>query len=287
MSASPTRTASAPSWIRRITSSGTPHARFGDAQHVIRDRLTHPSECREVGGQRSQVAVVDADARRAGGDGHPRLIDVVDLHDRSRAAARHTRKAPVERFSVKHCHDQEHPVGTGDTRLGNLHRVEREILAQQGDVDDRANLGEVVERASEPWSVGEHRYGGDSTRGVIRSRARPDRSRAGAGRRSVSAASSRRSRCRRAAPPRCRARAASTRLLPRARPPRSEAVRPRRASLSAMAWSAPPAGLMRRPRRQRPRCRGSCEAARVLTGCPPTPGETARLRWERSDDAWP
>jgi len=111
--------------------------------------VTHSSEGREVGVSvcrlRLLMPMQSAPRRRP-----LRLIDVVDLDDPLRAAARHARKALIERIGVKHRNDQEHPVSTGHARLGDLHRVEREVPAQQGDIDGRANLCEIVERASEP-----------------------------------------------------------------------------------------------------------------------------------------
>ena len=135
MSTSPTSTASAPSSHQARHVVRAAHPRFSDADHVVGDRLAHPSEGGEIGGERLQVAVVDADARLRRRRRHSRLVDVVDLDDCLRAAARHPREALIERIGVEHRHDQEHPVRTGHARLRDLHGVEREVLAQQRDID--------------------------------------------------------------------------------------------------------------------------------------------------------
>ena len=117
-----------------------------------------------------QVAVVDADARRARGDGDACLLDVVHFDDGVRAAARRPREASVERVHVEDRDDEQHPVGTRNARLGDLHGIDREVLAQQGDIDCRPDSGEVVERAAEVGSVGQHGDGRGT--GVRRSRCR-------------------------------------------------------------------------------------------------------------------
>ena len=131
---------------------GAANAGLRDADDPVRDRLTHPREGREICRQRAQVAVVDADARRSRGHGDPRLVGIVDLDDRLRFAAHDTRETEIERVSVEQRDDQQHPVGTGHASFRDLHRVDGEVLAQQGDVE--LPRGSAARSSSDPPKSG-------------------------------------------------------------------------------------------------------------------------------------
>ena len=150
-----------------------------------------------------------------------------------RAAAGDTCKALIERAGVEHRDDQQHPVGTGDARLGDLHRVEGEVLAQQGDVHRSANLREVLERTPNPGpsvsteiaATPHAAYSLPNASGSSSGRSTPPLGE----RRFISAMTFPRGASRR-----CSARVASTRPWPRVRPRRTAVDRP--PCVSAERW---------------------------------------------------
>ena len=63
---------------------------------------------------------------------------------------------PAELCVVETLGDQQHGVGPGDSRLQDLVGIEDEILAQQRQIDGRADLAQIVETALEMRPVGQH-----------------------------------------------------------------------------------------------------------------------------------
>ena len=99
----------------------------------------------------AQVAVVDADQRRAERQRAAHLGFVVNLDQRVHAETARLddhRRAP--RVVEQRQHDQ-HRIGSGDPRLGHLARVDEEVLGQDRAVEFAARRGEIVERAAEKW----------------------------------------------------------------------------------------------------------------------------------------
>ena len=130
--------------------------------------------------ERLEVAVVDADHRRAEPQGAIELAPRCAPRRGWRArrpwprASRSRRSAPLERG-----HDQQHRVGAGGARLPELVLVDDELLAEHGDGDGRPHGDQIVEAALEVLRVGEHRDRGRARRPRRSAPGRPDRDRRG------------------------------------------------------------------------------------------------------------
>ncbi len=59
--------------------------------------------------------------------------------------------------------EQQHRVGTGRPDLGELPRVDDELLGQHGDGDRGADPPQIVDRAAEPVRLAQHRDGRRAT----------------------------------------------------------------------------------------------------------------------------
>ena len=62
--------------------------------------------------------------------------------------------------------DEQGGVGTRRPGLDELHRIDREVLAEDGQVDRGARRAQVVEVATEVGPIGEHRQAGGPAGGV-------------------------------------------------------------------------------------------------------------------------
>ena len=129
---------------------------LGDGDPVGRDVLAEANRAVRVHRQRSQVATVDGDQARAGGERRVELPFRVDLHERLQPeiprAPDQVRQAPrrMER------RDEEHEVGTRRAQDWELAGIDHELLGQDGHGDRGAHRGQVRDRAPEPVRLAQH-----------------------------------------------------------------------------------------------------------------------------------
>ena len=132
------------------------HPGFGDQQNVGRHQGREPFGHREIGGQRLQIAVVDADDRRPERQCARQFGLVMHFDDRVHRQpprfGHHRRSLAV----AKHRHHHQHRVGACRPRFGHLGGVDDEILGEDRPVEALPHLPQVAQRTTEILAVGEH-----------------------------------------------------------------------------------------------------------------------------------
>ena len=174
-SASPTRTARAPSPTKRLTSAGpkmplsatlTRSSGMSGASRpkvsswissVFRLRALTPISC-------------GAEGDRALGLG---LVVHLDQHGQAELAGLVVQ--PAQGVVVERGDDEQRQVGAGGAGLDQLVAGDDEVLAQHRDVDGGADGAQVVEAAAEAALLGEHADRGGTAGGVLPRRGRPGR----------------------------------------------------------------------------------------------------------------
>ncbi len=149
-----------PTRASRARSAGSEDAAFADHQPVAGDQRRQRLAGRQRGLERPQVAVVDADHRRAKFQGAIEFAAVMDFDQhvhavRDRGVLDIAGGAVVERG-----HDDQDAVGAMGARLDHLIGVEHEILAQHRQCGRRARRHHEIEMALERRRVGQHRETG-------------------------------------------------------------------------------------------------------------------------------
>ena len=138
-------------------------SRFGDAHGVPADGAGKFPRARNVGAQRAQIAVVDADDARAEPIRAAHAVRRVCFGEHAHVhRARRAGKAQI-RFVVEHGKHQQHRVGAEAAREKNLILVDDEFLAQHGLRELGAHEREVFVSALKEFFVAEH---GDGVRAL-------------------------------------------------------------------------------------------------------------------------
>ena len=150
ISSSPTSAASKPSarQRRRIAASRTPDSAIDDP--VGGDALAQPGGELGVDRERPQVAVVDADEPRVGGEGGVQLARVVRLDERLEAEVEGGADEAGETARRVEGREQQDGVRAGGPQHGQLPRVHDELLGQDRQGRRGAGRAQVVDRAAEP-----------------------------------------------------------------------------------------------------------------------------------------
>ena len=110
----------------------------------------------EVDAEIAQVAVVDADQRRAERQRAAHLGLVMDLDQRVHAEPPRLGDHRSRRIVVEQREHDQHRVGARDPRLGDLAQVDEEVLGEDRPVELAARGREIVERAAEIGAVAQH-----------------------------------------------------------------------------------------------------------------------------------
>src|SRR5580765_4512589 len=146
---------------------GGEEAALADHDRTGRDQREELERRGDVGLKGGEIAVVDPD------DAAPdreRLIELgggVAFDQRREPEAFRRGEQLGESRRLENRDDQEHRVGAGRARLPELVVVDREVLAQERDVDRRTHAAQVVEASPEVFLIGEDR---DRVRAVRRVR---------------------------------------------------------------------------------------------------------------------
>ena len=157
MNASPTRNACTFASRMRFTSSGAMMPDSVTTSLSAGMRGSRPMVVSQRRLERAQVAVVDADQRRAQLQRRGQLVAVMHFHQHvqaqfQRAGFQFRHQAVVERRD-----DQQDRIGAHRARFVDLVHVDHEVLAQHRNLAGGARLLQVVHRALEEMHVGQHR----------------------------------------------------------------------------------------------------------------------------------
>ena len=130
-------------------------ARFRNEQAIARNQRRKPLGHGEIDLERAQVAIVDAEDRRAEGERPPHLAFVMRL-DQSVHAEPPGHRQDLGRLGiVEQRQDDENGVGAVEPGFGNLARVDDEVLGEDRAVEDPPHRAQILERAAEIGAVGE------------------------------------------------------------------------------------------------------------------------------------
>ena len=133
-----------------------PDAGLGDLDHARGQPGRDPLERGPVDLERREVAGVDADDRGAGVQRPVGLGLGVHLDQRGHAQRLDPLQQADERVLLQGGDDQQHDVGAVRPRLVHLVAADDEVLAEDRDVDDRADRVQVGLRPAEPAPLGQH-----------------------------------------------------------------------------------------------------------------------------------
>ena len=139
---------------------GVPDAALGDQEAVGRHQGGQFLGGREIGGQRAEIAVVDADQRCLQTQSAVEFAFVVDLHQHVHAQIAGQRFQFPRRGVGQAGHDEQDAIGAHGAALEHLPRVEDEILAQHGQSDGGAGGAQMLGGALEERLIGQHRQAG-------------------------------------------------------------------------------------------------------------------------------
>ena len=148
ISAVPTRKASA-NGASRSTSARSAMPDSGDDQAIARHQRREPLGGREVDVEVPQVAIVDADDRRAERHRAAHLGRVMRLDQHVHAEPPRLVEDRRRFRIVEQRQDRQHRVGAVQARLRHLARVDDEVLGEDRAGKDAAHRREIVERAAE------------------------------------------------------------------------------------------------------------------------------------------
>ena len=107
--------------------------------------------------ERFEIAVVDPDDLGAGIDGPAEFNLIMNFDKRGQAKRTGEFAEVAELVAAKHCGNEEYGIGMVGRGFEDLDSVEREILAQDRQVNRGASQREVIETALEIGLVGEDR----------------------------------------------------------------------------------------------------------------------------------
>ena len=172
---SPTRTASAPAAAYAIRSCGprTPDSATLTTSEGSPGAIRSKVDAVDL--QRGQVAGVDPDHRRAGGQRAVGLGLGVHLDQRGHAERLDPLEQADERVLLERGDDEQDDVGAVRPGLVHLVAGDDEVLAQHRHVDGGAHRVEVGLRAAEAAPLGEHADHPGAAGGVLARPARPGR----------------------------------------------------------------------------------------------------------------
>ena len=158
ISVSPTSTARTPAPAARRSCSGVGDPRLRDDRHALRDLVQQVEGAPHVDAEVAQVAVVDPDQIR------PQLERAVQLA-RGRAPRRARRgraRAPAPCSAASSVCSSAATISStasapASERLVELVGVDDEVLAQQRQLAGRARHAQILQRAVEVRTLGQHR----------------------------------------------------------------------------------------------------------------------------------
>ena len=135
-------------------------AALGDQQAVGRHASPQVERGIERGREGAQVAVVDPDQRRAGGERAVEFFRVVDFDQHVHAERAPEVAQAAQARIVEGGDDQQDGVGTDRARLVDLVLVDGEVLAQHRQRAGGARGDQEILMALEKVAIGEHRQAG-------------------------------------------------------------------------------------------------------------------------------
>jgi hypothetical protein len=142
-------------------------ARFGHQQTIARHQWREPLGGGEVDVQGAKVAIVNADDCSAERDSAPNLSLVMRLDQHVHAEAARLGHDPGRVPIVEQRKEDEYGVCAMKPRLRHLARIDDEILGEDRAGKDPPHRAQVIERAAEEGTVGQHAHrGGDAGIGV-------------------------------------------------------------------------------------------------------------------------
>ncbi len=116
--------------------------------------------CFDVNFEGAQVTIIDADDLRAGVDGAPKLVCIVDFHQRRHAEGR-GELAEVPQFGIREDgDDQKDGVCAMGRGLDDLRLVDSKVLAQDRNASRPASGLQVLQTSLKEFGIGEHRQSG-------------------------------------------------------------------------------------------------------------------------------
>ena len=136
---------------------GLAHARFGDDQPVVRDEVAQASGALDVDLERPQVAVVEPDQPRPAGERPVELARVVDFDERLQPDRQRPLDEARESPGGVEDGEQQHEIGAGGAKQRQLDVVDHEVLGEDRDRDRSPHRAQVVDRATEPVRLAQHR----------------------------------------------------------------------------------------------------------------------------------
>jgi hypothetical protein len=136
----------------------SPHPGLGDLHHHVGQARRDPLEHRAVHFEGAQVARVDPDDPRTGGQRPVRLVLGVHLDQRGHPQRLDPFQQPDQGVLLQGGHDQQDQVGAVRARLVHLVAGHHEVLAQQRHLDRRPHRVEVLQAPAEPARLGQHRH---------------------------------------------------------------------------------------------------------------------------------
>ena len=162
---------------------GSADPAFGDDDAVRRHFRRQGFGGAQIGFERLQVAVVDADQPHRKAQGAVELGAVMDFGEHIETELGGGRRQLSGRCIGQRRHDQQDAVGPDAPAFQDLIRVEDEILAQHRQTDRLARRGEVVIAALEIGHVGQHRQAAGAARRIGAGERSADRNPSGSDRR--------------------------------------------------------------------------------------------------------
>jgi arabinofuranan 3-O-arabinosyltransferase len=120
----------------------------------------------EPGGERPQVAIVDADQPGAALQDARQLLGVVKLDERIHAQRASLGKQSRQVAIAEDLGNQEDCIGAGHAGLQELIAIEDEVLAEDRQVDGSADRGEILQSPLKERLIGQHADAGGPMSGV-------------------------------------------------------------------------------------------------------------------------
>src|SRR5580692_2401432 len=129
---------------------------FADYDASIGDALDEFEGGLDTQAESFQVAVVDADDVRSGGEGAIELSGGVDFHERLHADLAAERDEIAKKFIVERSNNEQEAVGVVGARLPDLPGIENEVFAKDGHFYSMARIAKVFQGAAKEFAFRQH-----------------------------------------------------------------------------------------------------------------------------------
>ncbi len=133
---------------------------LADENHIGRDLVAEFQGVFEVGLERAEVAIVDANEIGPGGENARELIGIMEFDEGVHFEPMGAGEQGTEQLVVEDLGDEQDAVGSGHAGFHDLVFVDQEIFTEQREDDGGADAGEIGQVALEVRDVGENRETG-------------------------------------------------------------------------------------------------------------------------------